>query len=355
LLFRKPHEAITGAADHSSTMRLWHHTQLVTISCYTVTSAPQNFRHDLANPVQELSGTTPTANLLTGGLDEYFARTDSTGTSNFLTDALGSTSALTSSTGAVQTQYTFEAFGNTTQSGATATNSYMYTGRENDGTGLYYHRARYYNPVLGRFISEDPLGINSGDLNVYRYVGNNPINGSDPTGLWSPDAHDALIRHALQPCGVSENDIKKIQDASRRFDSATGGAEDWAFAHSMRSPGQSVNDAVAQRNAFIENQLEIARDQYQAGDEDFALGQFGWGIHPVMDLTSPEHTLPNGDPIVWCAPFGCKGNMGHSPWDWTHIGHERTPDITPDDYAAEDEAIRDSYSFMTGQKLACRK
>ena len=92
--------------------------------------------------MQELSGTTPTANLLTGGVDEYFTRTDTNGARNFLTDVLGSALSLTDSAGTVQTQYGYDPFGNTTQSGASATSSYAYTGRENDGTGLYYYRAR---------------------------------------------------------------------------------------------------------------------------------------------------------------------------------------------------------------------
>ena len=142
-----------------------------------------NFLYDLANPMQELSGTTPTANLLTGGLDEYFTRTDSNGAAHFLTDALGSTMALTNSTGAVQTQYTFDPFGNSTQSGTLTTNSYAYTGRESDGTGLSFYRARYYNPAIGRFISEDPIGFDSGDVNLYAYVANDPINLIDPSGL----------------------------------------------------------------------------------------------------------------------------------------------------------------------------
>src|SRR5260221_1143414 len=75
-----------------------------------------NFLYDLANPVQELSGTTPTANLLTGGLDEDFTRTDSNGVRNFSTDALGSTATLTDATGTIQTQYSFDPFGSTTQS-----------------------------------------------------------------------------------------------------------------------------------------------------------------------------------------------------------------------------------------------
>ncbi len=55
-------------------------------------------------------------------------------------------------------------------------------GREYDSeTGLYYYRARYYNPTQGRFLSRDPLGYLP-DVNLYRYVGNNPLNLTDPNG-----------------------------------------------------------------------------------------------------------------------------------------------------------------------------
>jgi RHS repeat-associated protein len=90
-----------------------------------------------------------------------------------LTDALGSTLALSDSTGALQTQYTYEPFGNAMASGAATTNSFAYTGRELDPTGLYFYRDRYYNPQLGRFISEDPVGFKSG-INVYAY-GKEPV------------------------------------------------------------------------------------------------------------------------------------------------------------------------------------
>ena len=58
---------------------------------------------------------------------------------------------------------------------------FQYTGRENDGNGLYYYRARYYNPSIGRFISEDPIGFRGG-INFYAYVRNNPTLFKDPTG-----------------------------------------------------------------------------------------------------------------------------------------------------------------------------
>ena len=141
------------------------------------------FLYDGANAVQELSGSTVTANLLTGfGVDEIFTRTDSAGARYFLPDALGSTLALTDSNGAVQTQYSYEPFGKTTTTGASNSSTFQYTGRENDGTGLYYYRARYYNANLQRFISEDPLRFSGGDANFYVYTGNDPVNFGDPNG-----------------------------------------------------------------------------------------------------------------------------------------------------------------------------
>lgn len=66
---------------------------------------------------------------------------------------------------------------------AGAATSYTYTGREWDKeTGLYYYRARYYDPMEGMFISKDPIGFAGGDVNLYRYVGNNVVNLVDPTG-----------------------------------------------------------------------------------------------------------------------------------------------------------------------------
>jgi len=92
----------------------------------------------------------------------------------------------------VQTEYTYESFGRTTASGASNNSSYQYTGRENDGTGLYYYRARYYQPELQRFVSEDPLEFSSG-IHLYGYVDNNPSNFRDPHGLSPTQAIGAVM------------------------------------------------------------------------------------------------------------------------------------------------------------------
>jgi RHS repeat-associated protein len=150
----------------------------------TKNAAGTSFLYDLVNPVQELNGATVTANMLTGGIDEIFARATSSGTFFMLPDVLGSTAAVADSSGAIQASYTYDPFGNTGISGLAGINPFQFTGRENEGNGLYYYRARYYNPLLGRFLSEDPIGLmaNRG-ANAYVYADNEPTDLVDPLGL----------------------------------------------------------------------------------------------------------------------------------------------------------------------------
>jgi RHS repeat-associated protein len=150
---------------------------------YTNNSYTVSFLYDGLNPVHEQNTNGNNADLLTGlGLDEVFTRTDNSGTMSFLRDKLNSTVALTDSSGTVQDEYNYGPFGDT-NGGQTNANPYQWTGRENDPSGLYYMRARYYHPTLQRFLSPDPAGFGGGDVNLFRYAGNSPTNFSDPVGL----------------------------------------------------------------------------------------------------------------------------------------------------------------------------
>lgn len=148
-------------------------------SAFTTT----RYLHDGENPIQ-LQGSAGAVqeNLLAGDIDEWFARTRGGATVHFLTDALGSTLRLTNSTGAKLNDYTYDPYGGTSNDKPGEKNFFQYTGRENDGTGLYYYRARYYNPQWGGFISQDPIGLAGGD-NLHAYVSGDPIHNTDPMGL----------------------------------------------------------------------------------------------------------------------------------------------------------------------------
>jgi RHS repeat-associated protein len=101
-----------------------------------------------------------------------------------LADNQGTIRDLVDGNGTILNHITYDSFGKiVSQSNASVEFRYGYTGREQDAeTGLDYYRARYYDAVNGRFISEDPIGFNAGDGNLYRYVGNSPTNFVDPSG-----------------------------------------------------------------------------------------------------------------------------------------------------------------------------
>jgi RHS repeat-associated protein len=190
----------------------------------TINGTTTNFVYDGLNPVQEKNGATVTANLLIGlTIDEFFTRTDGAGVRGLLPDALGSTIALGDNTGVLQTQYTYEPFGFTTQTGSASTNSYQYTGREDDGSGLMYYRARYYYPRSQRFVTEDPIGFLGGDINVYAYVRNNPLLLRDPLGLLT------LGQGTLLGCGLGGVGGGLGARKNKVFGAATGGGLGCAF------------------------------------------------------------------------------------------------------------------------------
>lgn len=103
-----------------------------------------------------------------------------------------------------------------------APSHYVYAGREADGSGLIYYRARYYDPATGRFSQRDPIGMDGGG-NDYVYVGGNPTNAIDPGGLAASDADDAK---AVALSGkrywdwYSERAIGPLAQAQAAFDAA---------------------------------------------------------------------------------------------------------------------------------------
>ena len=153
---------------------------------YKSSSAGTNiYVYDGANVTQELNGAGSVVAQYTQGyrIDEPLALYQGSTTSYFQADGLGSITSLTNPAGTVAASYVYDAFGNLTASTGTISNPFQYTGREFDSeTGLYYYRARYYDPTSGRFVSEDPKRFLS-DVNFYRYVLNNPVLYVDPFGL----------------------------------------------------------------------------------------------------------------------------------------------------------------------------
>jgi RHS repeat-associated protein len=144
------------------------------------------FAYDLDNLVEETnsSGAAVARYTQTENTDELLAMLRSSAASYYEQDGLGSVTSLSNAAGALAQTYAFDSFGKQTASSGSLTNPFQYAGRELDSeTGLYYMRARYFDPQAGRFLSEDPIETDGNDLNFYRYVENNPVGFLDPTGL----------------------------------------------------------------------------------------------------------------------------------------------------------------------------
>ena len=120
------------------------------------------------------------------GIDNKLKSTSGTTINYFLADHLGSTNGLTNSSGTLTASNSYDSFGN--PSNTAFPSRYQFTGREYDSfSGLQFSRARFYDPNLGRFISEDPIGFRGGDVNLYGYVKNRPLRYRDPRGLDDAD------------------------------------------------------------------------------------------------------------------------------------------------------------------------
>jgi RHS repeat-associated protein len=116
------------------------------------------------------------------GIDNKLRQTSAVGSLYFLGDHLQTTRMLTDASGAVTTTLDYDSFGNLVN--GTAPTRYTYTGREIDSdTAQMYYRARWYNPVNGTFLSEDPKRFRGG-LNLYSYTKNSPVNFTDPHGTF---------------------------------------------------------------------------------------------------------------------------------------------------------------------------
>ncbi len=101
----------------------------------------------------------------------------------YLADGPGNVVGLLDASGTLVNEYHYSAWGEAEVEREEVAQPYHFTGREWDAeAGLYQYRARWYDPELGRFLSEDPIGL-AGGINGYAYAENDPVNHNDPSGL----------------------------------------------------------------------------------------------------------------------------------------------------------------------------
>jgi RHS repeat-associated protein len=132
-------------------------------------------------------------------------------------DGLGSTIAITDSLGNIVNKYAYDVFGKIlSEVEPLVSNPFKYVGKYgvmDDGNGLLYMRARYYDPEVGRFINKDPIGFAGADVNLYEYVWNNPVNFINPYGStdWEQVFIGSLgIFEGMQTMGVGASVVAGV-------------------------------------------------------------------------------------------------------------------------------------------------
>jgi RHS repeat-associated protein len=167
--------------------------------------------------------------------------------------------------------------------------SYAYDNTGNTlGTACDY-RARYYDPQVGRFISEDPLGAG----NPYAYVDNRPLNFTDPQGLFPYWDHKNLTHQAAINAGYSETDANNLANLAAGVDFLPGSQETDAEDTNLHAMAGKKSNGQQQScsEAYAGSQAQIAK--YIQNGNPAAIGA---AIHIIQDSYSPAHA-------------------GYQPWD----------------------------------------
>jgi RHS repeat-associated protein len=244
----------------------------------TVNGARADHLFDAHDIIAEMShGALQATYLRSRGIDDPFVRLGQKNDS-YHTDLLGSILSVTDQSGNTTVSYSYEPFGKATANGV-SDNRFRFTGREDDGTGLLYYRARYYSPVLGRFISEDPLGFVGGDLNFYAYVGNAPTMLRDPFGLWKPWAHEKQTYEEAVACGLSSADAQQAADANKQMDDPSR----WYETLNPYEPKHYMPGSENEAERRISTKLEQAIRADAYGDRGLAMLSLGRGLHTLQD------------------------------------------------------------------------
>ncbi|MCX6361147.1 MAG: hypothetical protein NT029_15165 [Armatimonadetes bacterium] len=249
------------------------------------------------------------------------ARTDGGGSAYYAFDATGSTRQITDAAGAVVNQYDYHPFGGRLAATEGVPNPFGFVGRYGvmeEGNGLQFMRARYYDARAGRFVSADPLHFGGGDANLYRYVLNSPIMCIDASGMWLWVVTDVLWPTAVEVADRAWRSFiwGKVRDAVWKSDPVQiwwGGkkrdlrdySDRWAEQHGFWNTDNWVDRAfdpppyphrcvLEPPNPPTDPAAEAHGHIITPGDPNEKVGAAGAG---------PNHAITGGDTIPYTVYF----------------------------------------------------
>ena len=184
----------------------------------------RHYTYDQRSAITEVDDAGQTVSKYDYGLDQLVSLSNrNDGTSYFHLDFLGSTVNLTDEAGSTRQSILFDAWGNERERIGSSTNRFTFTGHEKDEeTGLIYAKARFYDPGVGRFLSQD-IVLGSPEmtpsLNRYSYVGNRPTVMVDRFGFYGEDVHRGLTFYlAGRGAGFTREEARDLASWSQSID-----------------------------------------------------------------------------------------------------------------------------------------
>jgi RHS repeat-associated protein len=213
-------------------------------------------------------------------------------------NAVGSTIAMTDSGQTVVNKYSYDPFGNVAANSVeNVPQPFKFVGQYGvmtEPNGFYYMRARYYDPEVGRFISEDPIGFEGGDVNLYVYASNNPILLIDPSGLIEVPGYEQLLKNTRDYFGVATwgTALSGLEPAALVFGAVALGSEALRVGFYSKTPVIDTATMVAKvatkmndpsLNKFKDKALELSVDYLKSSNNKYNISPYGTpSYNPVL-------------------------------------------------------------------------
>jgi RHS repeat-associated protein len=175
-------------------------------------------------------------------------------------------------------------------------NPFQYTGRENDGDGLYFYRARYYDALQGRFISQDPIGLRGG-MDVYAYVHGNPLSRKDPLGL-----DDGFGAPSVSSFGIPESYVSATSSSSSSCGCSNSSKQIQSYLNQHNGNGEAAWWQAATDRYTYPNDLDLRdTEHYLSAYWNVQNNSYQWGVQLVLAAGyTPFKVLDNSfGKLIW--------------------------------------------------------